>query len=91
MPGSDANVPVQAEGVSGFEIQTLGANDHHYQINLPPDLSRSVDDPPPPSEADATGVQTVQVHMPRSVASVQMQAVGWSTGLGRSTSNSPAS
>ena len=55
MPRSEAHVPVQAGGGS-VEIQTIGANDNHYQINvvLPPDQTRAVNDPRPPSEADAS-------------------------------------
>ena len=74
MPRSDVNVPVQAEGGS-VEIQTLGANDNHYEIVLRPDLARAVDDSRPPSEADASGFQTVQVHISQSDASAPIEVV----------------
>ena len=74
MPRSDANVPAQAEGGS-VEIQTLGANDNHYEIVLRPDLARAVDESRPPSEAAASGFQTVQVHISQSDAPVPIEVV----------------
>ena len=75
MPRSETNVPVQAERGS-VEIQTRGANDNHCQIGLPPDQARAVDDPRPPSEADASGFQTVLAQLPRSDAFVPIEAGG---------------